>query len=55
MQATVTQNHKNFNISDMAKANLNMESIKGPSLAVVRHKIDQLSRLWLYPWAVNEQ
>jgi hypothetical protein len=45
MQATVTQNHKNFNISGMAKANFNMESIKGPSFVVVRHKMDQLSRL----------
>jgi hypothetical protein len=45
MQATVTQNHKNFNISGMAKANLKMESIKGRSLVMVRHKMDQLSRL----------
>jgi hypothetical protein len=38
----------------MAKANLNLERMKGPRLVVVRHKTNQLSTLRLYPWALNE-
>jgi hypothetical protein len=38
-----------------AKVRLNIESVKGSSFVVVRHMIDQLSRLWFYPWAVYEQ
>jgi hypothetical protein len=30
----------------LAKARLNIKSLKGSSLVVVRYKIDQVSRLW---------
>jgi hypothetical protein len=33
----------------LAKARLNIESIKDSYLVAVRHMIDQLSRLWSYP------
>jgi len=36
--------------ASLAKARLNEESINGSSLVVVGHTIDQLSRVWLYPW-----
>jgi hypothetical protein len=43
--------HVAFKIS----TRLDIEIIKGSSLVAVRHKIDQFSRLWIYPWAVYEQ
>jgi hypothetical protein len=41
--------------ASLVKARLNSLSIKGSNLVVVRHRIDQLSRQWIYPWAVCEQ
>jgi len=37
------------------KERLNVERIKSSILVAVRHTMDQLSRLWIYPWAVYEQ
>jgi hypothetical protein len=39
----------------LATARLDIESTKGSSFMAVRHMLEQLSRLWLYPWAGCEQ
>jgi len=50
MQATIILNHENVNVSDIGQGEAQHKKYKS-----LRHEIDQLSRLWLYPWAVYEQ
>jgi hypothetical protein len=38
----------------LATAKLDTESTEGSNFVVVRHTIDQLPILWLYPWTVYE-
>jgi len=37
-----------------ANAKLDIGSINGSDFVAIRHMIDQLSRLWLYLWALHE-
>jgi len=41
-------------LATLAKAKLDIETIKRSNLVAVKHTVDQLSRQWSYPWAISE-
>jgi hypothetical protein len=41
-------------LTTLAKARLDIQSMKCSDLVAVRHTIDQVSRQWSYPWVVYE-